>query len=291
MSERRRTDEPDGRGEGVDAENAADGGRDDGVGEPSLDVREAALATDDLDKSFGEVTAVDGVSLRVPAGELRAIIGPNGAGKTTLFDVVTGALSPSDGQVWLGGDAVTDTPQHERPHRGLARSFQANELFTDRTVLENVRVVAQTAQRGAFSLDLFRDARTVARDRALALIERVGFHADVDTLARNLSHGDQRRLGIAMALATDPEVLLLDEPTSGMSPGATQETAALVEEIQQSMGLTVLLIEHDMDVVLSISDRITVLDRGQVITTGRPDSVQENPDVQDAYLGGMREAF
>jgi branched-chain amino acid transport system ATP-binding protein len=280
-------DEADGPG----GEVASDSPGDEETGEPALGVREAALATEDLDKSFGEVTAVDGVSLRVPRGELRAIIGPNGAGKTTLFNVVTGALAPSDGQVWLTGEAVTDTPQHDRTHRGLARSFQANELFTDRTVLENVRVVAQTAERGPFSLDLFRAARDVGRERALALIDRVGFDADVDTLARNLSHGDQRRLGIAMALATDPAVLLLDEPTSGMSPGATQETAALVEEIQQSMGLTVLLIEHDMDVVLSISDRITVLDRGQVITTGRPDSVQENPDVQDAYLGGMREAF
>jgi branched-chain amino acid transport system ATP-binding protein len=156
-------------------------------------------------------------------------------------------------------------------------------------VLENVRVIAQIADRGSFSLDLFRDARDVARDRALELTRRVGVDADVDTLARNLSHGDQRRLGIAMALATDPDVLLLDEPTSGMSPGATQETATLVQEIQQSMGLTVLLIEHDMDVVLSISDRISVLDRGSVITTGPPELVRENPDVQDAYLGGMRE--
>ena len=260
-------------------------------GEPTIDAREAALATEQLRKSFGEVTAVDGVSLRVPAGELRAIIGPNGAGKTTLFNVVTGALTPSDGQVWLAGEEVTDAPQHARPHRGLARSFQANELFTDRTVLENVRVIAQTAERGAFSLDLFRDARSVARERALGLIDRVGFDADVDTLARNLSHGDQRRLGIAMALATDPEVLLLDEPTSGMSPAATEETATLVEEIQEAMGLTVLLIEHDMDVVLSISDRISVLDRGSVITTGPPDAVRENTDVQDAYLGGMREAL
>jgi branched-chain amino acid transport system ATP-binding protein len=256
-----------------------------------VDRDEAALATDDLCKSFGEVTAVDDVSLRVPPGELRAIIGPNGAGKTTLFDVVTGALAPSSGRVFLDGADVTDSPQHERPHRGLARSFQANELFTDRTVLENVRVVVQTTERGAFSLDLFRDARAVGRDRALSLVDRVGLDAGVDTLARNLSHGDQRRLGIAMALATDPAVLLLDEPTSGMSPGATTETAALVEEIQQSMGLTVLLIEHDMDVVLSVSDRITVLDRGRVITTGPPERVQENPDVQDAYLGGIREAL
>jgi branched-chain amino acid transport system ATP-binding protein len=261
----------------------------DAASSPDTDVREAALATDDLRKSFGEVAAVDGVSLRVPRGELRAIIGPNGAGKTTLFDVVTGALAPTGGRVWLAGEEITGTPQYERPHRGLARSFQANELFTDRSVLENVRVVAQTAERGAFSLDLFRDARSVARDRALDLAARVGVDADVDTLARNLSHGDQRRLGIAMALATDPDVLLLDEPTSGMSPGATDETATLVEEIQRSMGLTVLLIEHDMDVVLSISDRITVLDRGRVITTGPPDAVRTNPDVQDAYLGGMRE--
>ena len=249
------------------------------------------LETRGLTKEFGELVAVDDVSLRVRPGELRAIIGPNGAGKTTFFNTVTGALDPTVGDVRLHDERITDLPQHERPHRGLARSFQSNQLFTDETVLENVRVVAQTASEGPFSLDVFRPAADVRRDRAVELVDTVGLEAGIDTKAKNLSHGDQRRLGIAMALATDPDVLLLDEPTSGMSPSATAATAELIEDIRESLGLTVLLIEHDMDVVLSISDRVTVLNQGRVIATGTPDDVQDDDDVQDAYLGGIREGL
>jgi len=250
---------------------------------------DAVLRTENLTRSFGEVVAVDDVSIAVERGELRAIIGPNGAGKTTLFNCVTGALPPTAGRIVLRGEDVTGDPEHARPHAGLARSFQSNELFRDQTVVENVRLVVQTTRRGAFSLDLFRDHRTVGRERALDLLDRVGLTADPDTVAKNLPHGDQRRLGIAMALATDPDVLLLDEPTSGMSPGATAGTADLIERIQSTLGITLVLIEHDMDVVLSISDRITVLNRGRVVATGTPAEVREDPDVQDAYLGGMRE--
>jgi len=252
-------------------------------------VDDPILETSGLTKAFGELVAVDDVSLGVESGELRAIIGPNGAGKTTFFNTVTGALDPTRGEIRLHGDAITDLPQHERPHRGLARSFQSNQLFTDETVLENVRVVAQTADEGSFSLDLLRPATSVQRDRAVELVDTVGLNAGLETQAKNLSHGDQRRLGIAMALATDPDVLLLDEPTSGMSPSATAATADLIEEIRESLGLTVLLIEHDMDVVLSISDRVTVLNQGRAIATGSPDEVRENDDVQEAYLGGLRE--
>jgi branched-chain amino acid transport system ATP-binding protein len=257
--------------------------------DPVVDPTTAALATDGLRRTFGEVTAVDRVSLGVERGELRAIIGPNGAGKTTLFNTIMGTLPPTDGRVFLDGQDVTERDEHERPHLGLARSFQSNELFEEQTVLENVRVVVQTTRRGAFSFDLFRDHRSVGRERALELLDTVGLDAPSSTLAKNLSHGDQRRLGIAMALATDPEVLLLDEPTSGMSPGATTATANLIDEIRDELGLTVVLIEHDMDVVLSISDRISVLNRGSLIATGPPEEIQANDAVQDAYLGGMRE--
>jgi len=257
--------------------------------DPAVGPAEAALATTNLRRTFGEVVAVDDVSIGVEHGELRAIIGPNGAGKTTLFNSVMGSLSPTAGTVHLDGEDVTDVPEHDRPHMGLARSFQSNELMADQTVLENVRVFVQTAREGAFSFDLFRDHRNVGRDRALELLDTVNLDAEPGALAKNLSHGDQRRLGIAMALATDPEVLLLDEPTSGTSPGATQTTAGLIQSVQSTLDLTVVLIEHDMDVVLSISDRITVLDRGSVIATGPPESIQENDAVQSAYLGGMRE--
>ncbi|MDY6764219.1 MAG: ABC transporter ATP-binding protein [Halobacteria archaeon] len=254
-----------------------------------VDPREAALGTVNLTRTFGELVAVDDVTLSIPEGELRAIIGPNGAGKTTLFNTVTGALPPTRGSVWFYGEEITELPEHERPHIGLARSFQSNQLFNNQTVLENVRVIVQTASQGSFSLDLFRGSRSVGREKAIELIDRVGLDAGLKTKAKNLSHGDQRRLGIAMALATDPKILLLDEPTSGMSPQATKNTASLIEEIKEQMGLTVLLIEHDMDVVLSISDRITVLDRGQAIATGTPEEVRGDAKVQDAYLGGMRE--
>lgn len=251
----------------------------------------AAVGVDGLTRTFGEMIAVDDVSIGIEPGELRAIIGPNGAGKTTLFDTIMGSFAPTTGSVYLDGTEITDREEYERPHLGLVRSFQSNELFADQTVVENIRIFVQIARRGAFSFDLFRDHRSVGRERAHELCEMVGLDAAPDTLAKNLSHGDQRRLGIAMALATDPVVLLLDEPTSGMSPGATQATADLIESIQRDLDLTTVLIEHDMDVVLSISDRITVLDRGSVIATGPPETVRDDDDVQSAYLGGMREGL
>ena len=258
---------------------------------PDADPSSAALGARGLTRTFGAVVAVDDVDLAVPEGELRAIIGPNGAGKTTLFNVITRRLPPSAGTVWLGGQDVTDVPEEQRPHLGLARSFQSNELFNDLSALENVRVVAQTAATGTFSLDLFRNGRAVASERAHELLDRVDLDAKGDVDASNLSHGDQRRLGLAMALATDPDVLLLDEPTSGMGPGETEETAELIESVQRDLGLTVILIEHDMDIVLSISDRITVLNQGVVLATGSPEAIQDNEAVQEAYLGGMREAL
>jgi branched-chain amino acid transport system ATP-binding protein len=253
------------------------------------DPREAALGTRGLTKRFGGVVAVDDVDLSVPAGELRAIIGPNGAGKTTLFDIVTNALSPTDGTVWLDGRDVTDTPQERRPHLGLARSFQSNQLFNDLTVRENVRVVVQTTRTGTFGFDVFRDGESIHADRAMDLLDRVGLAEMYATEASNLSHGDQRRLGIAMTLATEPNVLLLDEPTSGMGSSETQATADLIASLQSDLDLTVVLIEHDMDIVLSMSDRITVLDRGSVIATDTPAAIRENEAVQDAYLGGMED--
>ncbi|ARS91723.1 ABC transporter ATP-binding protein [Natrarchaeobaculum aegyptiacum] len=242
-----------------------------------------------LTKSFGGFVAVDGVDLAVQEGELRSIIGPNGAGKTTLFNVLTNALTPSGGQVYFGGEEITDVPQHERPHMGLVRSFQSNQLFEEQTVLENVRIVAQTIEQGPFSFDLFRTGRRVAEEDAYEILERVGLAEQAHESAANLSHGDQRRLTIAMSLATDPSVLLLDEPTSGMGPTETEETAAMIESLQSEYDLTLVLIEHDMSIVLSMSDRITVLNRGQVLATGPPDEIQANDAVQTAYLGGMED--
>ncbi|MFB6082601.1 MAG: ABC transporter ATP-binding protein [Halanaeroarchaeum sp.] len=250
---------------------------------------DVALSTDGLTKTFGEIVAVGGVDLDIERGEIRTVIGPNGAGKTTLFNTIMGHLEPTDGRVRLDGEDITDTPEEARPHAGLARSFQSNQLFVDEPVLENIRIVAQHAETGTFSLDFFRRGKSVARERALDIAETLDLLDVHDEVAKNLSHGDQRRLGIAMALATDPDVLLLDEPTSGMSPSATYETTDLIADVQEEYDLTMILIEHDMDVVLSVSDHITVLNRGSVITTGTPAEVQANDDVQEAYLGGVSE--
>jgi len=261
----------------------------DATREPREDPRSAALGTEGLSKHFGGVVAVDDVNLTVPRGEMRAIIGPNGAGKTTLFNVVTNALEPTAGSVYLDGEEITAVSQERRPHIGLARSFQSNELFAELTVLENVRIVVQTASAGPFAFDLLGDGRAVHEDEAREILDHVGLRAHADTEARNLSHGDQRRLGIAMAIATEPSVLLLDEPTSGMGPGESRETVELIQSVQEEMGLTVLMIEHDMEIVLSVSDRITVLNQGEVLATGTPEAIQGDETVQEAYLGGMRE--
>ncbi|SFS12598.1 amino acid/amide ABC transporter ATP-binding protein 1, HAAT family [Halomicrobium zhouii] len=250
---------------------------------------DVVLETEGLTKQFGGLTALEHVDLAVERGELHAIIGPNGAGKTTLFNTITGALEPTAGTVWFDGEDVTEMAQEKRPHRGLARSFQSNQLFADLSVLENVRIVVQTARSGRFGLDLLGNGRAKYREQAFEYLERVGLDGVHTALAKNLSHGDQRRLGIAISLATDPSVLLLDEPTSGMGPTETQETAEMIDELRQDLDLTVLLIEHDMDIVLSMSDRITVLNQGEVLATDSPGAVQENEDVQNAYLGGMRE--
>ncbi|MFC7156920.1 ABC transporter ATP-binding protein [Halomarina halobia] len=264
----------------------------------STDVRRDAdveadtvLEARDLTKKFGEVVANDAISLSVKRGEMRSIIGPNGAGKTTFFNLITGVLAPTDGTVHFKGEDVTGVSIEDRAQRGLGRSYQSNELFFDRTAFENVRIAAQTAELGSFSFDVFSRADTMKRDRAEALIERLSLTDERNTKARNLSHGDQRRLGIAISLATDPDLLLLDEPTSGMGPEATDETAELIRTIGDELGISIVLIEHDMSVVMGISDRISVLYNGEHIATGTPEEIRGNEDVQDAYLGGLKEGI
>ncbi|WP_227378122.1 ABC transporter ATP-binding protein [Haladaptatus halobius] len=247
------------------------------------------LETIGLTRRFGELVANEKIDLGIREGELRAIIGPNGAGKTTLFNMIAGTLSPSEGNVRYEGADIIHLPPEDRAQRGLARSYQSNQLFFDVTVLENVRLAAQAAELGSFAFSLFSRAESFQLERAEEIIELVGLEDVRTTHAKNLSHGDQRKLGIAVALATNPETLLLDEPTSGMGSAETDQTAALIERIHKQLDLTVLLIEHDMSVVLSISDRISVLHRGSLLATGTPQEIRENQDVQEAYLGGLRE--
>lgn len=248
-----------------------------------------ALSIRGVTRTFGELTAVDDVSLTVPEGELRAIIGPNGAGKTTLFSIIAGTLAPDEGDILLFGADVTNQPTEERVHDGLARSYQSNQLFQNLTAIENVRIAVQTAQIGDFTFDFLSGRTSQYRDRAHEILNTVGLSNHSNMTAANLSHGDQRKLAIAIALATDPSVLLLDEPTSGMGPEVTKRTANLINDVQEEYGLTVLMIEHDMDVVIDISDRISVLERGSLLATDKPDPIRENEAVQEAYLGGHKE--
>jgi branched-chain amino acid transport system ATP-binding protein len=250
----------------------------------------AILETESLTKRFGELTAVDGVDLAVERGEFRSVIGPNGAGKTTLFNCVTGALSPSAGTVRFDGEDVTGLPPHERVRRGLGRSFQITNLFGGLSVRENVRLAAQSVFDAGMPTreEMLRDKESFGEinERAADVLERVGLADRAGERAETLAHGDQRRLEIGVVLATDPELVLLDEPTAGMGTEETRTTIDLVEDVLADR--TLVLIEHDIDVVMELSDRITVLARGQVLAEGDPAEIAADEDVREAYLGGVR---
>lgn len=239
------------------------------------------LETRNLSKAFGGLTAVSGVDFTLEPGELRAIIGPNGAGKTTFFNIIAGNLAPTGGRILFRGQDITSLPPHRRSHLGIGRSYQITNIFPDLTVFENVRVAAQT-RRTTFTF--WKDAERledVVR-RAANLLASVGLSEKRDVPAQRLSHGEQRHLEIAIALATDPTLLLLDEPTAGMSPEERATTARVIREIART--LTVVLVEHDMDVVMGISDRITVFHHGKILAEGSPAEIRANADVQRVYL-------
>jgi branched-chain amino acid transport system ATP-binding protein len=247
------------------------------------------LRIDGLTKQFGGLTAVDDVTFGVEGGETRAVIGPNGAGKSTLINCVTGLLTPTEGVVEFDGRDVTGAEPHEAVQAGMSKSFQTASLFPGMTVAENVEIAALAAENGSFSLDFLRrrDSMDEVHRVAERMLDAVSLLGDRDVEARNLSYGDKRRLEIAVALASEPEMLFMDEPTAGMSPDETAETVDLVEDLQDDLGLTILIVEHDMEVIFRIADRILVLNRGAVIADGPPESVQGDPEVQEAYLGGV----
>jgi branched-chain amino acid transport system ATP-binding protein len=240
-----------------------------------------------LRRQFGGLVALDDVSLTVERGEIRAVIGPNGAGKSTLFNVLTGTLAPTSGSVSFKGETLTGLPPHEVCRRGVSRTFQLTSLFPRLSALENVRLAAQARARHRWSV-LARDAAARPTVTAAAdALERVGLAALASAPAGLLSHGDQRLLEVAMALAQGPELLLLDEPTQGLSVDETARTVELLRTLLAAGGLTVLLVEHDMEVVFSLARRITVLHQGRVIGDGTAVEVQANAEVQAAYLGGF----
>jgi len=240
------------------------------------------LRTDGLTMRFGGLTAVGNVSITVARGEIRAIIGPNGAGKSTFFNCVTGVLRPTSGRVFLNGEDVAGLPPHRISHK-LARSYQITNILPGATVLENARIAAQSRHHGWSLLRHHRHYRDLI-DRARSVLEAVGLLDKEAELAANLSHGEQRNLEIAIALATDPQLLCLDEPTAGMSVTETHATVELVRRIARD--LTILVVEHDMEVVMNLAHRITVLHYGEVLAEGTPDEIQANPRVQEVYLKG-----
>ena len=250
----------------------------------------ALLQTVLLRKEFGGLVAVDDVDFTVPEGAIVSLIGPNGAGKTTFFNMLTGVYKPTSGQVVFAGEDLTNRPPHVYTERGIGRTFQNIRLFQNMTALENVLVGMHTRLKGKLLEAIFRTPRVKheehdARARARELLEYSGLRRKDQVIGRNLSYGDQRRLEVARALATEPKLILLDEPTAGMNPQETAEFTAFVGRLRSDRGLSVLLIEHDMRVVMGVSDRVTVLDYGEKIAEGSPGEIQKNERVIEAYLG------
>lgn len=266
--------------------------------EPRQDERESheILEARNLSKQFGGLVAVNNVTVRIRANTLHSIIGPNGAGKTTLFNLLSGTLKPTSGRVFFKGRDITHLPSYRIAHLGIGRSFQITNIFPNLSVLENIRLAAQALGQDNFKLFSRVDQLRQYQTRSLEVIAQVGLHGREGMLARTLPHGDKRKLELGIMLAGDPELLLLDEPTAGMS---SEQVPALLEIIrgimagnsagssQSETGKTIVLVEHRMDMVMSISNFITVMHQGQVLAEGTPQEIAANEMVQSAYLGGL----
>ena len=247
----------------------------------------ALIECHEVTRRFGGLIAVDNVDMTVEAGETRAIIGPNGAGKTTLFNLLSGVLTASEGQVIFEGRNITSLPVHDIIQLGISRTFQLTHLFPELSVLENVRIAAQARNNRRWYFlggsQIINDSKATA----LEAIKKLGLGDRATIQAGMLSHGDQRLLEIAMALSQNPKLLLLDEPTQGLSIEETERAINILKDLLNSSDLTVILVEHDMEVVFRLAEKITVLHRGRVIADGSPDTVKADVSVQEAYLGGI----
>ena len=241
----------------------------------------AILRTEGLTMRFGGLAALNQVSLTVARGEIRAIIGPNGAGKSTFFNCLTGVLSPTSGRILFDGDDITGLPPHRISKKAIARSYQITNILPGATVLENVRIAVQSRHHSWSLLRHYRSYADVV-DRARTVLASVGLADKAEELAANLSHGEQRNLEIGIALATEPKLLCLDEPTAGMSVTETHATVELIRRI--AADLTILIVEHDMEVVMGLARTITVLHYGEVLAEGTPAAIQANQRVQEVYL-------
>ena len=259
--------------------------------EPSIDVRSPAsgrgaasapvLKTERLSVRFGGLAALSQVDFELARDEVRAIIGPNGAGKSTFFNCLTGVLRPTSGRVLFNGEDITGLPSNTISQKGIARSYQITNILPNASVLENVRIAAQS-RRHAWNIVSHHSAFADINGKAEAALDSVGLLSKAHELASNLSHGEQRNLEIGIALATEPTLLCLDEPTAGMSAAETHDTMQLVRRIAKD--LTILIVEHDMQVVMELCHRITVLHYGEILADGTPEEIQRNPKVQEVYL-------
>ena len=242
------------------------------------------LRVEGVVKSFDDFKAVNGANLVVRQGEIVAVIGPNGAGKTTLFNLITGQLQRDQGKILFKGEDISALPPYQICHRGIARSFQIVNIFPRLTVFGNVQVAVLSQQKRSY--DLLRPAQTLAVEKTQSLLESVGLAGKGKNIAGSLSHGDQKILEIAIALGNEPELLILDEPTAGLSPEETAATMELIQRLARTRGLTILFCEHDMEIVFSISQSIMVMHQGRTLIQERPEAVRQNREVQEAYLGG-----
>ena len=245
----------------------------------------AILELRGVDKSFGALEVLSGIDLDIEEGKITSVIGPNGAGKTTLFNVVSGRFPASAGTILYKKPDIARMRPHEITLAGLARSFQITNIYQKLTVGENVSLAVQTRNKKRMSLFTRFQEMGDVQERTMGILDRIGLRKWSDLPAGQLSHGDQRHLEIGMTLATGPELLLLDEPTSGMSPGEAAQTMDLIKDL--SRDFTIVLIEHNMDIVMNISDRIAVLNFGRKIAEGSPEEVADNPEVRRVYLGGV----
>jgi branched-chain amino acid transport system ATP-binding protein len=244
------------------------------------------LGVEKVKKSFDGFVAIDGVSFSIPKGEICSIIGPNGAGKTTLFNLITGHLPVDEGKLTFKGLDITNRPPHQICRLGVGRSFQRTNIFPRLTVFQNIQAAVLVHQ--GKSLTFFRPVESFFQEETEEILRRVGLQEYAQTVSGSLSYGFQKQLELGIALASEPELLLLDEPTAGMSAQETHQTMELIGKITREKGLTLLFTEHDMEVVFSISQRIMVLHQGRLIAGGTPEEVHENPEVQKVYLGERR---
>lgn len=246
------------------------------------------LSVQNLSKYFGGVAAVNGLSMEIEKGELRGLIGPNGAGKTTAFNTISGALRANAGTVVFDGKDVTGMKANQISREGLVRTFQRDAIFHEFTVLENVRTARHVHATGSVFTAVFGRASRMRHEnveRAAEIVDVVGLTSLKDEVAANLPHGHQRLLGVGIALAAEPKLLMLDEPVTGMNPAESETMSELIERIRTEFGITVLLVEHNMRTVMNLCEKITVLDFGRQLAEGSPEEIQNNPEVIEAYLG------